>query len=155
MNFQISPLPRTRFEALFSLPHDALAQHRAKRITAIKHPGYPCRVSLEDAEIGEELLLVNYEHLHLNTPYRSSYAVYVRVAASQANPKINQVPDMLRKRTLSLRAWTAEGMLAGADLSDGTELERGLTALFSISETAFIHIHFAKPGCYAARVDRA
>jgi hypothetical protein len=155
MNFQFSPLSRDRFVPFFHLPEDALARHGAARVTANTKPGFPCRVSLEDAEIGEDILLVNFEHLDVNTPFRSRYAVYVRIAAKEARPAENQVPELLRARTLSLRAWTQNGMLAGADLSEGSAVERTLIDLFSIPDTAFIHVHFAKPGCYAARVDRA
>jgi hypothetical protein len=62
---------------------------------------------------------------------------------------------MLRTRTISLRAWTQEGMLAAAELAEGTDVERAIAALFSIPEAAFLHVHFANAGCYAARVDRA
>ena len=137
------------------MSQDALALHGAIRMTATQRPGFPCRVSLEDAEVGEDVLLVNYEHLHVHTPFRASHAVYVRVAAQQASPRTNAVPEMIRQRTLSLRAWTRDGLLAGADIAEGTDIERLIAALFSLSETEFIHIHFAKPGCYAARVDRA
>lgn len=123
-------------------------------MTATKKPGFPCRVSLEDAEIGEEVLLVNHEHLDCDTPFRSRYAIYVRLLAAQSSPAVNEVPQMLRTRALSLRAWTGDGMLAGADLADGTDIERVIAAQFAIPETAFVHIHFAKPGCYAARIDR-
>lgn len=154
MNFLFSPLARNKFEPLFSMSEEALAQHGAIRLKATTRPGFPCRVSLRDADVGEEVLLVSYLHLDVHTPFRSSYAVYVRTAAHQAELKVNEVPEMLRTRAVSLRAWTREGMLSGAELKDGSEIERGLESLFAIPETDFVHVHFAKPGCYAARVDR-
>lgn len=155
MNFQFSPLSKDRFEHLFSMPEDLLAREGAIRVTATKKPGFPCRVSLEDAEPGEEVLLVNYEHLNIDTPFRSRYAVYVRLIGKQATPAVNEVPAMLRTRTLSLRAWSCDGMLVGADLVEGTDVERAIATLFALPQTDFIHAHFAKPGCYAARIDRA
>ncbi len=155
MNFQFSALPKQPFEPLFSLSAEELALHGAKRVIADKRPGFPCRVSLEDAQPGEEVLLVNYEHLDVDTPFRSRYAVYVRKAANPATPPINEVPEILRSRALSVRAWSTEGMLVAAELAKGHEIEKAISALFSIPEAAFLHVHFAKPGCYAARVDRA
>jgi hypothetical protein len=93
MNFQFSPLSRDRFVPFFHLPEDALARHGAARVTANTKPGFPCRVSLEDAELGEDVLLVNFEHLDVNTPFRSRYAVYVRIAAKEARPAVNLVPE--------------------------------------------------------------
>ena len=154
MNFRLSPLLRDRFDPLFSMSDDALARHGARRLTATKHPGFPCRVSLQDAQVGEEVLLVNFEHLPVDTPFRSNYAVYVRVGAQQAHPTVNEVPEMLRTRALSLRGWTPDGMLAGADMAEGTDLERVIAEMFSIPEVGFIHVHFAKQGCYAVRVDQ-
>lgn len=155
MNFQFAALSRGRFDPLFSMSDDTLALHGARRVIATQFPGFPCRVTLQDAEIGEQVLLVNFEHLEVDTPFRSRYAVYVREVGQQAQPAVNEVPEMLRTRTLALRAWTRDGMLAGADLAEGSDMERVITALFSIPEAAFIHAHFAKPGCYAARIDRA
>jgi hypothetical protein len=155
MSFRFSALSRDRFDPLFSMHDDALARRGARRVTATRRPGFPCRVTLQDAEIGEQVLLVNFAHLDVDTPFRSSHAIYVRQAGQPAQPAIDVVPDMLRTRTISLRAWTQEGMLAAAELAEGTDVERAIAALFSIPEAAFLHVHFANAGCYAARVDRA
>jgi hypothetical protein len=154
MDFQVSALPKQRFDHLFSMPQEELALHGAVRVTAANKPGFPCRVSLEDAQPGEEVLLVNYEHLDVPTPYRSRYAVYVRILGKQATPTVNEVPEMLRTRTLSLRAWSRDGLLVGADLVEGAEIEWAIATLFAIPQADFLHAHFAKPGCYAARIDR-
>ncbi len=151
MSFIISALPKATIEHLFtSLPAD-----QAVKVVATKKPGFPCRVSLADAEIGEEVVLIHYEHQSAATPFRSSHAIYVRPNASQANPDVNEVPAMLRSRMLSLRGFDEQGMLIGADLADGTAIEKPLEDMFANPGVAYIHIHFAKPGCYAARADRA
>src|SRR5579859_6925047 len=90
MNFQFSALPRDRFDAFFAMSDGALVLHGARRIIATHRPGFPCRVILQDAEIGEPVLLVNFEHLDVQTPFRSRYAVYVRQAAQPARPAINE-----------------------------------------------------------------
>jgi hypothetical protein len=155
MPFQISALPKSKFEHLFSLSAEDLARHGAVRQTAAKRPGYPCRVSLVDAEVGEEVLLVHYEHQSADTPFRASHAVYVRLDAAQAQPAFDEVPEFLRSRTLSLRGFDASGMMTYADLADGLQLEAAINRIFANSDVEYIHLHYAKPGCYAARVDRA
>jgi hypothetical protein len=154
MSFQISALPKSQFQHLFELPSAELASFRAVRMVADKKPGFPCRVSLADAEPGEEVILVHHEHQTADTPYRASHAVFVRQSASEAKPKVDETPEMLRSRILSLRAFDEQGMMVTADVIDGSVLETAIEEMFHNTTVAYIHIHFAKAGCYAARVDR-
>src|SRR5579871_2789509 len=101
MSFRISGLPRAAFTDLFDLPEAELSARGIVRHTADVSPGFPCRVSLEDAEPGETLLLLNYEHLSVASPYRSRYAIYVREHAKEASLEVNEVPPVLRRRLLS------------------------------------------------------
>jgi len=155
MSFQISGLPVAPFAPLFGLSDAELATRAIVRHTADRSPGFPCRVSLRDAEPGETLLLLNYEHLTVASPYRSSYAIYVREYANEAQVEVNEVPDVLRRRLLSLRAFSGQGMLLDADVADGHDIEPLIRKMFESREVAYLHVHNAKPGCFAARVDRA
>ena len=155
MSFQITALPPEPFARLFDMPDDELAAHRAVRQVATEHPGFPCRVSLADAAVGDELILVNFEHQDGASPYRSAHAVFVRKGAAQAWPAVDEVPDVLRSRTLSLRAFDASAMLVAADLADGRELGPALDRMLAEPAVEVVHIHYAKPGCYAARAVRA
>jgi hypothetical protein len=155
MSFQISALPKSQFRHLFELPSAELASLRAVRMVADKKPGFPCRVSLADAEPGEEVILVHHEHQTADTPYRASHAVFVRQSANEAKLNVDETPEMLRSRLLSLRAFDQQGMLLTADVADGKLLETTIEEMFRNTRVAYIHIHFAKAGCYAARVDRA
>ncbi len=154
MGFQISALNSEEFSHLVGLDDDSLAKYGARRMTVDLKPGYPCRVTLEDAEIGESVLLVNYEHLAVNTPYRSTHAVFVREEATTRPPIPNRVPEQLSIRLLSIRAFNTDGMMVAADVVHGTESEPVIRALLNDSKVEYLHIHNAKPGCYAARVDR-
>ena len=155
MSFQVSGLPVAPFIRFFGLPDAELAQHNIVRHTADSFPGFPCRVSLEDAEAGETLLLLNYEHLDVASPYRSRYAIYVREFADEAHMAVNEIPPVLRRRLLSLRAFSESGMLLDADVVDGSAVESLIERMFANRSVAYIHVHNAKPGCFAARVDRA
>ena len=155
MNFQISALNVDQFTALFGLDEQSLARHGAQRIAVDSTPGYPCRVSLQDAEIGENVLLLNYEHQSAPSPYRSSHAIFVREGCSQATPGINEIPEMFRHRLLSLRTFDAAGMMVNADIVEGARLEKAIEHMLDSASVDYLHVHNAKPGCYMATVRRA
>ena len=154
MSFQISALEGQQFAPLFRMPKNELAGHLAARCTATRKPGFPCRVSLADAEVGDQLVLVNYLHQGVASPYRASHAIYVRQGVAQARPAVNEVPELFRFRILSSRAFDADGMMVTADLCDGKELETLLEKQLALARVAYVHLHYAKFGCYAARADR-
>jgi hypothetical protein len=131
-----------------------LRARRAVRQVADARLSYPCRVSLTDAELGQEVVLVHYEHQRANTPYRSSHAIYVR-QGEETYDAVDAVPDQLRRRMLSLRAFDESGMIVGADLVDGRGVEGSIATLLADPRAAYLHAHFAKFGCYAARIARA
>jgi hypothetical protein len=155
MNFQVTGLPLSPFAPLFSLTDQELAARDAVRVVSDGRSGYPCRVSLQDAQLGESLILVNYEHLAVASPYRSRHAIYIREAAKEAGLEVNEVPALFRSRLLSLRAFDGKGMMKAADIAPGTAIENLIEEMFSDNATEYLHVHYAKPGCYAARVDRA
>jgi len=155
MSYRISGLDLEPFTHLFSLDDDALAALGARRQIADAKPGFPCRVTLEDAEPGERLVLVNYVHQPANSPYRASHAIYVRENATQTATYIDEVLAVLRARTLSVRAFDATGMLRDADLIEGADLHATIPRMLADTHVAYLHVHYAKPGCYAALVERA
>ena len=155
MNFHVTGLPLSQFAPLFSLTDQELAARDAIRVVSDGRSGYPCRVSLQDSPAGERLILVNYEHLAVASPYRSRHAIYIREAAKEAELDVNEVPALFRSRLLSLRAFDAKGMMKAADVVPGTAIENLIEELFVDTAVEYVHVHYAKPGCYAARVDRA
>lgn len=155
MHFRIQGLPAGKFASLFSLSDDELGQQGAvRRIAAARDPGYPCRVSLTDSQPGDELILLNYEHHPAASPYRMCFAIYVR-KGEETFDALDCVPEQLRKRMLAVRAFDAGAMMIGWELSDGGKLEEAIERLFADPRAAYLHIHVAAPGCYAARVERA
>jgi hypothetical protein len=155
MSFRIKGLPAEQFEHLFAMSDEELAAHGAvRRIANDRQPGYPCRVSLTDSRQGDELVLVNYEHLPVDSPYRMRFAIFVR-KGDRTYDAINQVPEQLRKRTLAVRGYDTDGMMTGCELIDGRELEAAIGRLLAVTEARYLHVHFAAAGCYAARVERA
>jgi hypothetical protein len=155
MSFRITGLPAEDFAHLFALSDEELAARGAVRRSAdARTPGYPCRVSLTDSRPGDELLLVNYEHHPASSPYRMRFAVYVR-KGEETYDAIDEVPEQLRIRTLAVRAFDADAMMVGWELIDGRQMEAAVERLFANPRAVYLHVHYAAPGCYAARIDRA
>ena len=155
MSFIVSGLPVETFTPLFGLADAELADHNAVRVVAGETGRYPCRVSLEDAQPGERLLLLNFQHQDAATPYRSNYAIYVRETATEARRLEGDLPPVLRGRPIALRAFDAAGMLVGAELALNDDVEAAIGRQFANPEAAYLHAHNAAHGCFAARIDRA
>jgi hypothetical protein len=155
MHFRIMGLPAEKFAPLFALADEELAQQGAvRRIADARSPGYPCRVSLTDSQPGDELILVNYEHHAVASPYRMRFAIFVR-KGDKTFDAVDVVPEQLRRRTLAVRAFDADAMMVGVELIEGEKLESTIEQLFADPRAAYLHVHFAAPGCYAARIERA
>ena len=153
MNYTVHGLSPDPFIHLYGLSADELAKRRARRVV-VDGPGFPERVELRDAQAGETLLLVNFEHQSADTPYRSSHAIFVRQGATEAWSG-DHLPEVMRKRLLSLRGFRSDGLMVDADVVDGREAEPLIERLFADPDVAYIHAHYARPGCYAARIDRS
>ncbi|MBN8290902.1 DUF1203 domain-containing protein [Rhodobacter sp. NTK016B] len=155
MTFQIHALPEADFAPLFALSDEDLAARHARRSVVTHSPGVPCRVSLEDAAIGETVLLINYTHQPASTPYRASHAIFVRAGVRQARPAPGAVPAVFHARLISVRRFDRDDMMIDAEAVEGRELGMVLTRCFWNPAVAYIHLHYAKPGCFAALVRRA
>jgi hypothetical protein len=155
MDFRITGLSPEPFKALFDLDASALATHGAQRLFADdSSPGYPCRVSLAHAAPGEELVLTSFEHQSANSPYRATGPVFARKAATTAFNAINTIPVPVKVRLLSVRAYDTADLIVEAEVIDGSVVEELIGRLFDRDEVAYLHIHYARRGCYACRVDR-
>jgi len=152
MSFRITGLPADQFAHLFDLSDTELAARGAVR--QIARHGAPCRISLTDATPGDEVILTNYEHHAVDSPYRMRFAVYVR-KGEETYDAVDTIPDQLRTRQLAARAFDQDGMMVGWEVIAGTELEGAIDRLLADPRTAYMHVHYAAPGCYAARIDRA
>lgn len=155
MTFQIEALAPTPFEAFHSMSDAELAAQGARRVIADDSDRFPCRVSLSDAKPGERLVLVNYRHLDVDSPYAATHAVYVREGAAQAHPAPGEIPHMIEKRLLSVRGFDAKGYMRDADVVAGNKLSETLERFFAQNSIAHVDIHIAQPGCFAARAHRA
>ncbi len=154
MSFRLSGLPLAAFAPLFALDAAGLAAVQARRITVRAGDDFPCRVSLTNARPGETVVLANYLHQPADTPYRARGPLFVREAAAEAHLAPGEVPEGFRDSLLAVRAYDAEGMILAAEVTPGAALEAVLLPYLARMDTAYVHLHYARRGCYAARADR-
>ena len=155
MDFRITGLSPEQFKPVFQLDAAALAAIGAQRIFADDASGYPCRVSLAHALPGEELILMSYQHQPGHSPYRAAGPVFARKSALTAFDEVNTVPEPVRMRLLSVRAYDRDDMIVEAEVVEGKEIEALIGRYFQRDDVAYLHLHYARRGCYACRVDRA
>lgn len=155
MNFKLKALDEKEFASLFKLNDLELEKIGAIRMIVEEFPGYPCRVSLEDAEIGEEVILLPYQHHKVNSPYQASGPIFVRKIARTPTLEINEIPKMFNHRLLSIRGYNNKGIMKSASVAEGKILKEQLTKALENKEIQYIHIHNASPGCYNCVVERA
>jgi hypothetical protein len=154
MSFKILGLSAAPFLKLYGLSDSELAARNARRYVADTKPGFPDRIELRDAEVGEPLILVHHEHQPNATPYRASHAIFVREGAVETRILVDEIPEVLRTRVISARAFSATHWMIDAELCAGSDLAGIIEQLLKKEQVDYLQLHFAKRGCYAARVER-
>jgi hypothetical protein len=147
MTYRIEALPLEPFTAYFAMTDAELAEVGARRWVADAPGRAPCRVSLQDADAGEALML------DPASPYRASGPIFVRETAVRAEPAA-EAPEMLRKRPLSLRVYDRRNIMIDGQVIEGADLDDRLAEWFQNPAVEQAHIHFAPRGCYLARAVR-
>jgi hypothetical protein len=153
MSFRLIALPSEPFAPLFSLSDQALAMIDAQRVIATAKPGFPCRISLEDAEIGEELLLLPYAHQPAHSPYRASGPIFVRKSARHSRLEAGVIPDYVRLRQMSVRAYDAAHLMIDAAVCEGKDSASEILRMLDNPDVEYLHLHNAKRGCFSCRVN--
>ena len=153
-SFRLVGLAAENFEPFFAMPADELAALGGRRVVADAPNAFPCRVSLVDAEVGEELLLLPFEHLSTGSPYRASGPVFVRTRARRALLAPGAIPPYVTRRLMSVRAYDADDMMVAGEVCEGADVREAIERLLADDAVAFIHLHNAKRGCFSCRVER-
>lgn len=155
MGFRITGLSPEPFRHLYGLGDTELKTHGVIRYVAEPGTSYPDRIEMRHARPGEALLLLNHLCQPADTPYRASHAIFVIDGAEKTYDAVDTIPEVMRTRLLSLRAYDAEGMMLDADVVDGREMEGLIERMFADPAIDYIHAHNARRGCYSGRIDRA
>ena len=154
-DFQFVALPIENFSHLFSMNDAELESHGARRMKVDSHPGYPCRVSLMDAPVSEQVILTSFRHHDVVSPYQSAGPIFVRENAQTAKPQVNEIPVMFHHRVLSVRAYDEAAMMKNARVVEGRALEETIREFFTTESISYLHIHNAGAGCFNCLVQRA
>ena len=153
MTYRISGLDPAPYKPLYWLSDEELEARGIVRMT-VDGPGFPCRVSLTDRDVGETVLLLNHVSHDVANPYRASHAIFVTEGADVPAQYVDQIPPAFETRILSLRAFGKDGMMADAILTQPGEAEAGIRKLFANPAIDTIHAHNATRGCFSAKIER-
>jgi hypothetical protein len=154
MTYRIEGLRPERFAALIGSSDNELARSNALRVVAGSKPGFPCRITLKDAEAGEPLILFNFVSHDVETPFRTAYAIYVRETAREAAIYEDRIPPLFERRILGLRGFDSDGMLCKALLALPGEADQRIREMFADPGVATVHAHNAAHGCFLACIER-
>ena len=154
MTYQINGLSPRLAKPFESVNDAKLATLGAVRMVATSKPGFPCRISLTNAEVGEEIILFHHISHDVDSPYRSAYAIFIRTGLTEAAHYTDEVPPIFQDRNLGMRAFGKDAMLKTAILSLPGNADKSIRELFELDEVAYIDVHNAAYGCFAARVER-
>lgn len=154
MSFRIQGLDPHLFADLQTLCDGDLAAKGVERVRVDEKPGAPCRISLDDAEVGEAVLLLSFDHQPADTPYRQQGPIFVRETRARFDG-VDVIPPAMARRTLSLRGFDAKHMMIEAEVVEGVDAKAMIERLLANTKVAYIHAHYARRGCFAARIDRA
>jgi hypothetical protein len=155
MSYRVLGLDPALFRHLYGLSSQQLAELGARRHRVSSTPGFPDRIEMRDLEVGETALLLNFTHQPADTPYRASHAIFVREGAERRFEAVDYIPEVIKVRPISLRAFDSAGEMVDADLVDGRDVEALVERLLAKPAIAYLHAHYAKRGCYAGRIERA
>ena len=153
--FRLVGLAPEPFAPLFDLTDEQLIERGIRRVVADKKPGFPCRISLVDAEVGEELLLLPYRHQPENSPYQASGPIFIRSGARQHVADPSEVPPYVSGRLISVRAYDERHFIVDAEVCAGADVTNTIRRMLESKEVCYIHLHNAKRGCFSCRVERA
>jgi hypothetical protein len=155
MPFRYRGLPFAPFEPLVRMSEAELQSLGVRRMIVDESPGFPCRVTLEDAAPGERVLLLSYAHQTADSVYKAAGPVFVRENVRETYDS-EEIPPVFRTgRLLSARVYDSAGMMVDADVGGVGEIEPLFARLFARDDADYVHVHYAKRGCFAARVERA
>jgi hypothetical protein len=152
-NFKIAAIDNN-FNQLFNLSDEVLEEMSILKMIVDEKPGYPCRVTLEDAEIGEEVLLLSFEYHETQSPYKASGPIFIRKNSEKVSLKENEIPEMLFQRQQTLRMYDNNGIMIDAKSPKSINIRKEIELGFSNINVSYIQIHNTNPGCYNCQVNR-
>lgn len=155
MSFHFNGLAPNQFAPLFELSDTDLAVQNIVKMTADTQPGFPCRVSLQEAQLNDTVLLLNFDHLDVASPYAARHAIFVAQSSRPTPLDVDAIPEVISNRLVSLRAFDQNDHIIDADVAEGSDARAVLERMFADPATCYVDTHAAKRGCFLARATRA
>ena len=78
----------------------------------------------------------------------------MKVGARQRTMAVGEVPESVRRRQISLRAYDADDMIVNAEVCEGESVGAEIERLLADPLVRYLHLHNAKRGCYSCLVRR-
>ena len=154
MSFKVQGLSARPFVHLYGKSDEELQSLRIRRYVVDREFGFPDRIEMRDASVGESMLLLNHMSMDKPSPYQASHAIFIREGAEERFEAVNEIPAVMSSRMLSLRAFDQSGMIIDAGLATGNEIGMLVQRFFENKEVEHIDAHNAARGCYSGRVVR-
>ena len=141
-------------QPISSAAADALRFRGGQIHVADENPGYPCRQCLQDAAVGDELILVSHDPFEHDSPYRSASPIFLHRVPCEPPQSSVAIPAQLTRRQLSVRAFDRAESMIDATVTSGDDLGRIVDEFLEDGRAERIHVHNAERGCWAVTIVR-
>jgi hypothetical protein len=155
VTYRVLPFPPEVASHARATRSDSFGHAGLRPIRVDESPGYPCRVCLREAAVGDEVFLIAHRASPVEHPHSVVGPVYVHAHACVPWAAAGSLPPIVSTRSMALRAYDAAGDLVACDLAEGPQLDAAIARLFEDSRAAAVHLHFARAGCFACRLERS
>jgi hypothetical protein len=121
------------------------------------HDTYPCRHCLREASGEQGMLLLSHQAPEPRSVYGHPTAIFLCAQACARFDAPDTVPEIVRNRQVSLRAFNSDGMMlyTANELVEGAGHDAAIRRIFDRAEVAFINVHTTKAGCMLCHIARA
>jgi len=153
-DFVIEPISSQLQQSLLQ-GTDRLQGNPVETVVVDASPGYPCRISLQDAQVGEELYLFSHTPFTTASAYRETGPVFVRKNAVAASLNVNELPDIALARSIVVRAYDGAGTMLAASAAESGEIANTIQDFFRDEAVEFVHLRAAVSGCFLCEARRA
>ena len=152
-DFIIEPIS-ARWQQQLQQGTEQIENNPVIKVAADAKPGYPCRLSLQDAEPGEGLFLFSHSPFSTASPYRETGPVFVRENAKPAVLGANQVPEIAKARSIVVRAYDAGDMMVAARQAEAHEIADTIREFLRDESVEFVHLRAVVSGCFLCAARR-
>jgi len=118
---------------------------------------YPCRHCLREATAAHGMLLLSHQAPKPKSVYGHATAIFLCAQECQRFDAPDTVPDIVRNRHVSLRAFDAQGMMLydANELVPGSGHDAAIRRILGRDDVAYVNAHTAKAGCLLCHIERA